>query len=305
MVYLKDGFGGYKKTDNEEEAVYIGLSKQEYEKQQSDLRVLSITLEKEKAGREHDKAILEKRTERKEKELEQKYWQDVAVFEDEKKQLEQEIDQLRALNESLLMESKKQTSIARNIKKDESKYRLVNRVIQSKTTVKLKGKESYEAEIWIATLETPYSCLLPLDGIIRNISCDIWAVLGEIGVHTIITAKGILWKGSYLDALERLAEGSIVFDYHFQINVQSRLWEIQVTSTGPFQLTEDLLPPKRDEYKDKSGKKKEKKKKEEKTVEPETKEEKITEPVKTEPETSEGGENNEINTEEPFVIPWD
>ena len=314
MVYLKDGFGGYKKTDNEEEAVYIGLSKQEYEKQQSDLRVLSITLEKEKAGREHDKAILEKRTERKEKELVQEYQKAVDEIEDEKDQLKQEIDRLNGLYTSLLMESKKKTSIARKIGKEEFKYRLVNRIIQSKVLVRQKDKEPYEAEVWIATIETPYSCLLPIDEVDREIFRElapVWCEMEVIG-STVEGSMDLLWKGSYAEAMERSPKGAnIIFDYHFQVNVQTRLWEIQITTTGPLRVTEELLPPKKDEYKDnKSGKKKEKKKKEEKAT-AQIKDDGKAEPeIEVEPEmkpvTNKGSENKEIRTEdEPFVIPWD
>ena len=315
MVYLKDGLmGGYKKAENEEEAVCIGLSKQEYEKLQSDLRVLRTTLEKEKAGREHDKAILEKRTERTEKELVQEYQKAVDEIEDEKDQLKQEIDRLNGLYTSLLMESKKKTSIARKIGKEEFKYRLVNRIIQSKVLVRQKDKEPYEAEVWIATIETPYSCLLPIDEVDREIFRElapVWCEMEVIG-STVEGSMDLLWKGSYAEAMERSPKGeNIIFDYHFQVNVQTRLWEIQITTTGPLRVTEELLPPKKDEYKDnKSGKKKEKKKKEEKAI-AQIKDDGKAEPeIEVEPEMkpviSKGSENKEIRTEdEPFVIPWD
>ncbi len=301
MVYLKDGFGGYKKTDNEEEAVYIGLSKQEYEKQQSDLRVLRTTLEKEKAGREHDREVLEKRTVRKEEELVQEYQKAVDEIEDEKERLVEEINRLNGLNVSLLMESRKKTNIARKIKKEEFKYRLTNRVLQSKTLVRQKDKDPYEAEIWVATIETPYSCLLPLNEIDREIFRELLAVWAEMEVvgATVTDSNGMLWKGSYAEAMELSPKGeSIIFDYHFQINPQTRIWEIQITSTGPFRITEALLPPKKDENKEKGNRKKEKKKKEEKVAESEIKEEVIAESAKTESETK-------GSKEEPFVLPWD
>ena len=96
------------------------------------------------------------------------------------------------------------------------------------------------------------------------------------------------WRGefrelTYEERWEALTKKPLILDYRFVWDGRSECWLVKLTVTVTPDIRPELMP------------KKEVKKKEEQAAEP----------VTTEPETSEGGENNEINTEEPFVIPWD
>ena len=96
------------------------------------------------------------------------------------------------------------------------------------------------------------------------------------------------WRGefrelSYEERWEALTKKPLILDYRFVWDGRSECWLVKLTVTMTPNLRMELIP------------KREVKKKEEK----------VEEPVKTEPEIDEGSESNGINTEEPFVIPWD
>lgn len=104
------------------------------------------------------------------------------------------------------------------------------------------------ADVWTATLESPYPGTIPIHQIEDKIFEDLKGedgILGRLYVnYWTFNDSSRLCKGSYQSAINETdnPEGkNYLFDYKFMINPRSNLWEIQITTTKSIRTVENMM----------------------------------------------------------------
>ncbi len=254
MEYLKKGALGYRAV-NYEDAEYAAVRISDYEKLKRQVSDLEYDLKKEKEGRAHDKELYEKRISQNWTEAEKEANEAAKEYLKKAEVAEKEAQRLNALNSTLKKMAKEKANQERNIrpKVEHPGYMLIGKVIQTNMIVgyEKKGKEKIpiRKNVWVTTIETPYSCMIPLAEIDREIFKElkgekgIFERMGTYG-YGISGDTGNLWKGDYADAVSSAntdLRKSGIFDWHFQANTFTRRWELQITTIGPIKIPEEML----------------------------------------------------------------
>ena len=155
------------------------------------------------------------------------------------------------LNNNLLRIARERANAKRGLqpKKEHSGYRFSGKIMQTKT---ICGHDKQEgalyADVWTATLETPYNGTIPIDQIQDRIFADLMGdegVLSKlyIGYWTFKSDPNRIWKGKYQDAVgdDNPEKENYIFDYKFMVNPKSQLWEVQITTTKSIRALAEMM----------------------------------------------------------------
>lgn len=155
------------------------------------------------------------------------------------------------LNNNLLRITRERANAKRGLqpKKEHSGYRFSGKIMQKKTICGHDKKEgALYADVWTATLETPYNGTIPIHQIEDRIFADLMGsdgILNRLYINywTCQNDSGRIWKGKYQDAVgdDNPGKKNYLFDYKFIINPKSQLWEVQITTTKSIRALSELM----------------------------------------------------------------
>ena len=165
---------------------------------------------------------------------------------------EAERDRQASLNTNLLRIIRERANAKRGLqpKKKHPGYRFSGKIMQTKTVRGHNRKEgTLYADVWTATIETPYDATIPLRQIEDRIFGDLRGadgILHRLGINywKFKEDPARPWKGKYSDAVspEDNPDGlNYLFDYKFMINPKSQLWEVQITTTKPIKALAEMM----------------------------------------------------------------
>lgn len=178
---------------------------------------------------------------------------------------EAERDRQTNLNKNLLRITRERANARRGLqpKKEHHGYRFSGKIMQTKTISGYDKKTgAIYADVWTATLETPYDGTIPINQIRDLIFDDLMGVDGILEKLYVkywkIKGTSTLWKGTYADAIKDSNDQNYLFDYKFMVNPKSGLWEIQITTTKSIRALSEMMNPPKDKKKNggNSGQKK-------------------------------------------------
>lgn len=178
---------------------------------------------------------------------------------------EAERDRQTNLNKNLLRITRERANARRGLqpKKEHHGYRFSGKIMQTKTISGHDKKTgAIYADVWTATLETPYDGTIPINQIRDLIFDDLMGgdgILDKLYVkYWRIKGTSTLWKGTYADAIKDSEDQNYLFDYKFMVNPKSGLWEVQITTTKSIRALSEMMNPPKDKKKNggNSGKKK-------------------------------------------------
>lgn len=222
---------------------HIVLTKEEYDGMEEEIKILKSRLteldnnhlsEIKNLKRQNEEAILD---------IEEKLNKRIM-------DLEAERDLQAGLNNNLLRICKERANAKRGLqpKKRHPGYRIVGRTTQIKTPIGYeRGKGPQYADVWTATMETPYDGTLPIKQIESKIFQDLMGpdgVLARLQVEYFSKKENgrELWKGTYNEATEIMdISKSYLFDYRFSMNASSRLWEVQISTTNSIHIPSEMI----------------------------------------------------------------
>ncbi len=253
--FLKKTFGLLVPTENgakDPALVEVHLSAEEYRSMIKTVQDLKRSLEEEKASRESDtencksqtkKAVLDAKST-----VRAEYDRILKEKDARIENTEAELDQSNRLKNSLLRITREQANAKRGLqpKKSHTGYRFSGKIMQTRAICGYERNEGPKyATVWTAILETPYDATIPIDQIDEQIQADLMesGILDLLDVNCWLNHSDRLWKGSYQEAVndENPEKLNYLFDYYYMINTKTRLWEIQITTTGPIKAAEELL----------------------------------------------------------------
>ena len=165
---------------------------------------------------------------------------------------EAERDRQASLNTNLLRIIRERANAKRGLqpKKKHPGYRFSGKIMQTKTVRGHNRKEgTLYADVWTATIETPYDARIPLRQIEDRIFGDLRGadgILHRLGINywKFKEDPARPWKGKYSDAVspEDNPDGlNYLFDYKFMVNPKSQLWEVQITTTKPIKALAEMM----------------------------------------------------------------
>lgn len=164
---------------------------------------------------------------------------------------EKERDRQADLNNNLLRITKERANANRGLqpKKAHSGYRFSGKIMQTKTICgHNKNEGALYADVWTATLETPYNGTIPIRQIQDRIFADLIGkdgILNRLHIHywTYQNDSSRIWKGKYQEAVggDNPEKRNYIFDYKFMINPKSQLWEVQITTTKSIRVLAEMM----------------------------------------------------------------
>jgi len=251
----KGMMGGYsvlKDGDEKHIATHVVLTVEEYNDLRRNIASLKLQLSNEKAAHKKDVDNIKKQAIA----YKQKAAADAQAVKEASEasvQLaEAERDRQTNLNRNLLRITRERANAKRGLqpKRKHCGYRFSSKIMQVKTIAGHDKKTgAIYADVWSATLETPYDGTIPIHQIEDHIFADLIGdsgILSKLYVHywVIEGDSSRLWKGTYADAMAENPEGkNYLFDYKFMVNPKSGLWEIQITTTKSIRALSDMMRP--------------------------------------------------------------
>ncbi len=178
-------------------------------------------------------------------EMNKKSTEDIARIRDE-------VDRQKGLNENLLRITRERSNARRGLqpKKKHSGYKFIGKISQIKVVREHTKQNGYIYDTaWTATLETPYDATIPLDQIKDRINSDLLGEYGicgrmRINIFTVTDSSGkkCIWTGEYKDVIKALKdERSFLYDIKYASNPKSKLWEVQMFTTGVIYASPELV----------------------------------------------------------------
>ena len=245
---MMGGFSVLKDGDSRT-PTHMVLTSGEYADLQNEISSLKARLSVEQRRRESDKSEYERRL----RDSEQK----IREMRDQFFAAEEEINRQRDLNDNLLRISKERANAQRGLqpKRKHNGYRYAGKIMQVKI-LDSRGRGSKYVYAWSVILETPYDCEIPVEAVVDKVEADFTRVNGILPMLGIsyfrgdqINDRGVvdkhnIWRGSYSIAASK-SSGNVLFEYRYQANPVSGLWEVQIMTTEQIPVIPELSGPRR------------------------------------------------------------
>lgn len=247
----KGMMGGYSvlKEGDSRTPTHVVLTSLEYDELQKKVSSLKAELSSEQRGRELDKIEFDRRL----RESAQK----MKEMRDQVFAAEEEVTRQQDLNDNLLRISKERANAQRGLqpKRKHNGYRYAGKIMQVKI-LDSRGRGSKYVYAWSVVLETPYDCEISAEAIRDKIELDFTRVDGILPMLGIayfredqINGRGSvdghnIWRGSYSTAVSK-NPGNVLFDYRYQANPVSGLWEVQIMTSEQIPVIPELSGPRR------------------------------------------------------------
>ena len=252
----KGKVGGYiaiKDGDDKHDATHIVLTDTEYRQMLADKARLERELYDAQEAKEHTLTVTAQNAREYRRQADEAARKVQAEAEAEVRQAREDLDKQKKLNASLIDMMKARSNARRGLqpKKKHPGYRFVGKIMQTKTVAGHDKKTgTIYADVWTATLETPYNARLPLEQIEDYVCEELGQKRWGGGLLRYLLIKSWtfkdsprLWKGSYADAVKKCPDDCCLFDYKFAANPKTRLWEIQIWTTKGIRAADDMMNP--------------------------------------------------------------
>ncbi len=249
-VGMMGGYAVLKEGDEKHKATHIVLTVDEYNKLVNTKNSYKKQLEDEKTA--HTKEV--KEINNKAVAYKKKADEDAQAVKDDAERkvaaAEAETERQTNLNKNLLRITRERANAKRGLqpKRSHSGYRFSGKIMQTKTISGHDKKTgAIYADVWTATLETPYDGTIPIHQIQDRIFNDLMGTDGileklYVKYFTYKDNNAVIWKGSYADAIDGAdTSKNYLFDYKFMINPKSRLWEVQITTTKSIRALAEMM----------------------------------------------------------------
>ena len=245
LVIAEDG-------PEDREVTEVRLTAREYREILRDLAVKEEYLERQKELHNIALETAKKEAEEDKRNIQIAAQEEINKIVEEKnaqlKQMTAAFEKTTGLNKNLLRITREKANARRGLqpKKTSTGYRFSGKIMQTRAICGYERNEGPRyATVWTAILETPYDGTIPFDQIDEQIQADLVGnVLELLGVNWwTFQNSGELWKGTYREIMEdeNLKKESFLFDYSYLVNTKTRLWEVQINTTGPIVAAEELL----------------------------------------------------------------
>ena len=167
--------------------------------------------------------------------------------------LQEELLRQKNLNDNLLRIAKERANAKRGLqpKKKHTGYRYIGKISQIKVIKEHTKKGNTYESAWTFALETPYDATIPLNQVKDRIHDDLLesgGICNMMHLNAFITensdGKKEIGVGEYKDAAEYLKgreQMNFIYDIKYINNPKSRLWEIQIYTTGAIESKTELL----------------------------------------------------------------
>lgn len=256
MVYKNGLLGGAFTTlssrhgDEKGEASHVRLTASEYDKLIEARDSYKKQFEDEKAAHAKDVSTLNQKAKTYKDNADAEARKKVNAANERAEAAEEEAERQASLNKNLLRIIRERANAKRGLKpkRKHPGYRFIGKIMQTKAIAGHdKRVGAVYADVWTATLETPYDGTIPIHQIQDRIFSDLMETEGilqklYVEYFTYKDNKSVIWKGSYSEAIyEADMNKNYLFDYKFMINPKSRLWEIQITTTKSIRPLAEMM----------------------------------------------------------------
>ncbi len=244
---------GWHQEDEKHDATHMLLTIEEYEDLVNDRRSAIAAREKMKSDAQRYKQNADYDAQKAIKTANDKAAAQVEQMKKRMDAAESEAERQTNLNRNLLRITRERANAKRGLqpKRTHSGYRFTGKIMQTKVVAGHDKKEgTIYADVWTATIETPYNATIPIHQIKDSIFADLKGdngVLEKLYIHYWgIKDSADIWKGTYAETKENAEKfdqtgENILFDYKFMANPKSGLWEVQITTTKSIRALAEMM----------------------------------------------------------------